>query len=71
VTAPTAHQGAAGNLSKVPEGGRGLLGLRERVLVYGGELDAGHRPGGGWLVRALIPQEQAPSAPTTSCSAAL
>ena len=41
----------------VPGTGRGLAGLRERVGVYGGELDAGPQPGGGWLVRARIPVE--------------
>ncbi|WP_030197033.1 sensor histidine kinase [Streptomyces sp. NRRL S-87] len=35
--------------------GRGLLGLRERVAVYGGELDARRRLGGGFRVRARIP----------------
>ncbi|WP_327289794.1 sensor histidine kinase [Streptomyces sp. NBC_01198] len=35
--------------------GRGLLGLRERLAVYGGTLDAGRRITGGYRVRAVIP----------------
>jgi signal transduction histidine kinase len=35
--------------------GRGLAGLRERVRVLGGEFSAGHRDGGGFVVRARIP----------------
>ncbi|WP_243769065.1 sensor histidine kinase [Streptomyces cyanogenus] len=38
--------------------GRGLLGLRERVAVYGGDLDARRRLGGGFRVRARIPLDR-------------
>ncbi|WP_127500528.1 sensor histidine kinase [Actinoplanes solisilvae] len=39
--------------------GRGLLGLRERLAVYGGTLKAGPRLRGGYRVEASIPVEQA------------
>ena len=38
-------------------GGNGLIGMRERAHVYGGTLDAGPAPGGGWRVRAALPVE--------------
>jgi signal transduction histidine kinase len=40
-------------------GGHGLVGMRERISVYGGELDAGGRREGGFRLRARIPLEPA------------
>jgi signal transduction histidine kinase len=39
----------------VASGGHGLIGMRERVAVHGGEFSAGPRLGGGWQVRAVVP----------------
>jgi signal transduction histidine kinase len=38
-------------------GGHGLIGMRERVRLYGGELWTGPRTGGGFEIRARIPLE--------------
>lgn len=44
---------AAGNSAP----GHGLTGMRERVAVYGGSLDVGPGPGGGWRLVARLPKE--------------
>ncbi|WP_230858922.1 sensor histidine kinase [Actinoplanes aureus] len=57
-TGPSVLTGGAPSSAGHGDGaGRGLLGLRQRVAVYGGDLDARRRLGGGYRVRARIPLE--------------
>ena len=44
-----------GAQAPVASGGHGLAGMRERVALYGGHLDTGRRPSGGFAVRVLLP----------------
>ena len=37
--------------------GHGLVGVRERVKIYGGEMNAGTAPEGGFVLRARLPVE--------------
>ena len=40
--------------------GHGLIGMRERVELFGGTLQAGARSGGGFVVHATIPVPEGP-----------
>src|SRR5205085_5890153 len=40
---------------RAPDGGHGLIGMRERAGVYGGSFAAGPRPGGGFRVAVRLP----------------
>lgn len=46
--------------------GHGILGMRERVDLFAGTLQAGPRPGGGFRVRAVIPLPRLTDAPGTA-----
>ncbi len=49
--------GAGDPLTGTPRdgGGHGLVGMRERVLIYGGSLRAEPQPDGSFLVEAMLP----------------
>jgi signal transduction histidine kinase len=55
VTIEVTDDGTAEPGQRAPVGGHGLTGMRERAAVFGGELAAGPRPGGGYAVRARLP----------------
>lgn len=63
VSVDVTDDGPAATAPAVPPGpgspspqasGHGIPGMRERAAAYGGQLDAGPRPGGGWRVSAVL-----------------
>ncbi|NLF06059.1 MAG: sensor histidine kinase [Actinomycetales bacterium] len=54
-----AVRGDTGRETSATRAGHGLVGMRERALLLGGELSAGPRPDGGFEVSATLPTEVA------------
>jgi signal transduction histidine kinase len=50
-------RGPAGGTAVQPDGGHGILGMRERAALVGGDLEIGGRLGGGFRVSAVLPAE--------------
>jgi signal transduction histidine kinase len=60
ITTEVSDTGAASGAIPVPRPdgtGHGLIGMRERVAMYGGTLQLDHPSGGGFVVRAQLPIE--------------
>jgi signal transduction histidine kinase len=54
VTDTGAGAARSGSSASLAGSGRGLSGMRERVAAYGGRLDAGPAPDGGWRVHLRL-----------------
>ncbi|MGW6474862.1 sensor histidine kinase [Streptomyces nigra] len=55
VTVTVADDGPGGGVAPERPPGYGLIGMRERATAVGGDLSAGRRPEGGFLVTARLP----------------
>ncbi|WP_223874062.1 sensor histidine kinase [Salinispora vitiensis] len=55
ITVMIDNDGPTSPTRRMPRGGYGLVGMRERVEGLGGTLQAGPRPSGGWSVKATLP----------------
>jgi signal transduction histidine kinase len=55
VTVRVSDDGKGVTADWTPAGGQGLLGMRERVAMFGGTLRVGPRQGGGFEVEAVLP----------------
>lgn len=53
ITVDISDDGTGGSVDRTA-GGRGLIGMRERMAAFGGELSAGPVAPQGWLVRAWV-----------------
>ena len=59
VTLEVADDGRGADANGALEPGHGLIGMRERVALYGGDLKTGPRESGGFIVTARLPYQRA------------
>lgn len=57
------HGRTGPNVTSPPSGGHGLQGMRERVELLDGKLEAGPRADGGWALRASLPLASSQQSP--------
>jgi signal transduction histidine kinase len=55
ITVEVADDGRGASPSAARSQGAGIIGMRERVTLFGGELQVGPRPQGGYAVRVCLP----------------
>jgi signal transduction histidine kinase len=63
VVVTVVNSAGTGPASAPAGAGHGLVGMRQRTALFGGELAAGPTPGGGWSVTAAFPVEHEVEAP--------
>jgi signal transduction histidine kinase len=58
LTVEIRNAAGSGHAPPTAAGGHGLMGIRERVAMYGGDLQAGPSSAGGYTLQVRLPLER-------------